>query len=300
MFETSVEAAGESAILSKNDALKSLYQFVTVDMAVFSIVEEPEDDYRRLPSQQLCILLVKRGENPHAAQWVLPSGFVRPDETVGRAARREMRDEAGLSNIYMEQLYTFNKRGYDTRTWVTNCAYMALADTDRLYLRPGGDVQQAAWFRMNCQLLSEKRDTTFSGCTITYRYQYELVGASCTINCGIEHKVVHTREAISNEYAILESDGLAYDNARIIACALDRLRGKLEYTSIALHLMPARFTLTELQKVYEIILGKPLLPAAFRRKIAGMVRGTDQYTSSAGHRPSQLFERDWEGIARMY
>ena len=68
------------------------------------------------------------------------------------------------------------------------------------------------------------------------------------------------------EYKITENNGLAFDHARIITYALERLRGKVEYSGLALHLMPPEFTLTQLQQVYEVILGKRLLKAAFRRK----------------------------------
>ena len=54
--------------------------------------------------------------------------------------------------------------------------------------------------------------------------------------------------------------------------------------------MPELFTLTELQKVYEIIQGKELLAAAFRRKISNMVIETDKFTKDVGHRPSKLFK----------
>jgi hypothetical protein len=97
------------------------------------------------------------------------------------------------------------------------------------------------------------------------------------------------------DYEIVSNDGLAFDHAKIIACAIDRLRGKVNYTDIALHLMPMLFTLTELQQVYEVIMDKELLKAAFRRKVADLVVETDHYTENAGHRPSRLYRRNLEG-----
>jgi len=89
---------------------------------------------------------------------------------------------------------------------------------------------------------------------------------------------------------IVESNGIAFDHAKIIEYGIERLRNKIMYTDIAFNLMPELFTLTELQKVYEIILDKKLLKANFRRKIAPMVIETDEYTKDAGHRPSKLFK----------
>ena len=71
--------------------------------------------------------------------------------------------------------------------------------------------------------------------------------------------------------------------------AIERLRNKIEYTDIVFNLMPPLFTLTELQQVYEVILGKELLAAAFRRKIAGSVAETNESRKDAGHRPSKLY-----------
>lgn len=82
---------------------------------------------------------------------------------------------------------------------------------------------------------------------------------------------------------------LAFDHNLIIAEALKRLQGKINYTDIVFHMMPAEFTISELQEVYELILGKKLLPAAFRRTIFDKLEDTGKMTSNAGHRPSRIF-----------
>jgi hypothetical protein len=98
---------------------------------------------------------------------------------------------------------------------------------------------------------------------------------------------------------VIESHGIAFDHAKIIAYGIERLRSKVEYTDIAFNLMPKRFTLTELQQVYEVILDKELLKANFRRKIAAMVTETNEYTRDAGHRPSKLFRfnPNWTNVS---
>ncbi|MDE5931427.1 MAG: ADP-ribose pyrophosphatase, partial [Lachnospiraceae bacterium] len=82
---------------------------------------------------------------------------------------------------------------------------------------------------------------------------------------------------------------LAFDHNMIIEEALKRLRGKINYTDIVFHMMPQEFTISELQEVYEIILGKKLLAAAFRRTIAEKLEDTGKMTSNAGHRPSRIY-----------
>ncbi len=82
---------------------------------------------------------------------------------------------------------------------------------------------------------------------------------------------------------------LAFDHNQMIEEALKRLRGKINYTDIVFHMMPEEFTISELQEVYELILGKKLLPAAFRRTISDKLEDTGRMTSNAGHRPSRIF-----------
>lgn len=299
MSENENPIVSEEKFLREYSADAYVHPSVAADMVIFTVKDARKDNYRKLPEKQLCVLLIRRGKHPFLGQWALPGGFVRPDETVGGAARRELLEETGLDNVYMEQLYTFSEPDRDPRTWVISSAHMALVDSTDLQPVAGDDADRAAWFRCSSQLLSETRETHTNGCTVIKRYELHLTGENEEITCTLEHKVSYTSHSMKDEYAIIENTGLAFDHAHILASALERLRGKVEYSGIALHLMPTRFTLTQLQQVYEVILGRPLLAAAFRRKIAPLVRGTDEYTSNAGHRPSQLFERNWDAIAEL-
>jgi len=85
---------------------------------------------------------------------------------------------------------------------------------------------------------------------------------------------------------------LAFENERIIEYSNQRLRNKLEYTNVAYSLLPERFTLTELQRVYEAILGEPLDKRNFRRRVVGLgiVRETGKTVKYGAHRPAMLFE----------
>jgi 8-oxo-dGTP diphosphatase len=83
---------------------------------------------------------------------------------------------------------------------------------------------------------------------------------------------------------------LAFDHARILACAVTRLRNKLEYTTVGFELLPRKFTLTALQRLHEAILGKPLDKRNFRRKILslGLVMPTEEMEAT-GRKPAQLY-----------
>jgi len=84
---------------------------------------------------------------------------------------------------------------------------------------------------------------------------------------------------------------LAFDHEQIIEYALNRLRGKLDYTTIAFNLLPEQFTLRELQRVYEIIEHKPLDKRNFRKKIlaTGILEDTGAKKMEGTHRPARLY-----------
>ncbi|MFD8937820.1 NUDIX domain-containing protein [Streptomyces sp. NPDC059578] len=111
---------------------------VTVDLAVFTVRDAT-----------LHVLLVERGEQPHQGRWALPGGFVLPRESAGRAARRELAEETGLSadtvaGLHLEQLRTYSEPDRDPRMRVVSVAYAALVP-DPPEPRGGGDARRARW-----------------------------------------------------------------------------------------------------------------------------------------------------------
>ncbi len=248
---------------------------VASDIVIFTVADLPEPNRRKLTGKELCVLLIRRGGHPYLNCWALPGGFVRPAETVGAAAYRELLEETGVNSGHLEQLYTFSTPGRDPRTWVMSCAHMALVDGKSILPKAGDDASDASWFRL-----------TF-GASGNGRYRLTLTHGDISLSA----LVTQAPDADCEGMKIVENQGLAFDHAKIIACAVQRLRNKLDYTDLALNLMPEQFTLTELQQVYETILDKSLLKAAFRRKVAHLVRETGEYTENTGHRPSQRFRR---------
>jgi 8-oxo-dGTP diphosphatase len=83
---------------------------------------------------------------------------------------------------------------------------------------------------------------------------------------------------------------LAFDHGDILAAAVARLRGKVEYTSLPAFLLPREFTLTELQRAYEIVLDRALEKSAFRTRVlaAGLVEPVPK-TRQGPNRPAQLY-----------
>ncbi|MGG4461372.1 NUDIX domain-containing protein [Brevibacillus porteri] len=262
---------------------------VTVDMLVFTVMDELEENYRKLSPKSLKILLVKRGEHPYIGQWALPGGFVTPGESLEEAARRELRTETNVDDIYLEQLYTWGDTGRDPRTWVISTSYMALVDSSSLQLQAGDDADEAEWYRIEDRWLKETKTATPDGSITEKWLELRLVHESEELSATIKITKTVTGRTVRETREIVETNNIAFDHAKIIQYALERLRNKIEYTDIAFALMPELFTLSDLQQVYEVVLGRELLAAAFRRKVADKVLETNQYRKHAGHRPSKYF-----------
>ena len=198
---------------------------VTVDVLLFTIREE-----------KLQLALIKRGIEPFKNCWAIPGGFVRMDEELEEAARREIEEETGVRDVFLEQLYTFGAPDRDPRTRVITIVYFALVPGEHLTLRADTDASDASWFATD------------------------------------------------------ELPALAFDHNEIVEVGIERLKAKIEYSNVAYGLLPARFRLSELQRVYEIILGRALDKRNFRKRVLalGLVEATDKFSSGA-HRPAQLF-----------
>lgn len=102
-----------------------------------------------LDEGDLKVMLVKRGVEPFQGKWALPGGFVRPDETLEQAALRELAEETGLREVYLEQLYTFGDLDRDPRGRVVSVAYYALVAMAGRAIKAATDAAQAAWFAIN-------------------------------------------------------------------------------------------------------------------------------------------------------
>ncbi len=244
---------------------------VATDILVFGISSLIKENYKKLDAKKMSILLVKRDTYPYKDKWCLPGGFVGIDEELDEAPQRILKRETGVENIYLEQLYTFGGVKRDPRMRVITSSYMALVDKDKL------SINNACWF----DIINQDEENGLV--TITLSNGYE----------DIKFVIKKTlRELTTDRYSfsIVENKDLAFDNPLIILSGIERLKNKIEYTDIVFNMMPKYFTLGELQKVYEVILGKKLLDPAFRRIIADKVEPTDEYKTGEGHRPSRLFK----------
>ncbi len=90
---------------------------------------------------------------------------------------------------------------------------------------------------------------------------------------------------------IATGEGIAFDHAKIVAYGRERIRNKVNWTDIAFSLLPEEFTLPQLQRVYEILLGQTLYKANFRKKMADRIVETEKMASGNAHRPSRIYRK---------
>lgn len=206
---------------------------VAVDLLVFTV----KDD-------RLKIVLVRRSEHPFKDMLSLPGVFVGINETLDEAAARGAREEAGLADIYFEQLYTWGDIDRDPRMRIISVSYLSLTPAEKLTLSAGSRTSSAELYDVEELLASDEE--------------------------------------------------LAFDHRKIIGYGRERIRNKTEYSRIAFEFLPKEFTLPQLQRVYEILLGKPLYKANFRRRVAPLIDETERMTSGDAHRPSRIYREKTE------
>ncbi len=198
---------------------------VAVDTVLFAI-----------ESGHLRTYLVQLKRGPLSGRWAFPGGLVRMGELLDDAAQRELKASTGLTDSYLEQLFTFGDPSRDPRSHVVSVAYMALISDPASVAPPSPKYAAGRWFEVDAL------------------------------------------------------PPLAYDHALIAAYALRRLRSKLEYTNIAYAMLPPAFTFAELERLYSVILQRPLDRRNFRRRILAMGLLKKMPTIRRGaHRPAALY-----------
>ena len=262
----------EEEFLKEYDPSKFDRLAVTTDILIFSISEEYDDNYRKLSNKHFSVLLVKRDNYPYKDKWCLPGGFIKVDEDIEDAPLRILKNETGISDIYLEQLYTYGGVDRDPRMRVISTSYMALVDKNRLRDKL---KDNASWFNITKEEDKNNIYVTLDNGTDILKYTIK--------------KILKEKTTDRYKFTVTENTSLAFDHPLVITSGMERLKNKVSYTDVVFNMMPKYFTLGELQQVYEIILGKKLLDPAFRRIISDKVEKTDKVKTGGGHRPSILF-----------
>ena len=204
---------------------------LTIDCVVFGLDVEQKD---------LKVMLIQRAIPPFEGQWALPGGFVRVNEALQDTALRELKEETGIEQVYLEQLFTFGALKRDPRERVVTVAYYALVNLNEHRIQATTDARKAAWF------------------------------------------------------SVSDVPRLAFDHEQILEAALQRLKGKVRYEPIGFELLPKKFTLGQLQTLYEMVLDRKLDRRNFRKKILGMelLADTGEVEEDLAHRAARLYQFD--------
>lgn len=212
-----------------------------------------------IQAESLRTLLVRRTEHPAIGRWALPGGFVRMEESLDAAAARVLADKAGIAGVYLEQLYTFGRPDRDPRMRVISVAYYALVERALLDRAPIGEHTRL--------------------CTVCVPWAGEMGGG------------VDLLDDLGDE---IET---AFDHREMVGMAVRRLRGKLNYAPVGYALLPPEFTLLQLQRVHEIILGTRTNKDSFRRRMlaSGELEQTGALQDGVDFRPAALYRRVPQG-----
>ena len=202
---------------------------LTVDCVVFGLADT-----------ELKVLLIERSLPPFQGCWALPGGFVELEESLEASALRELQEETGIKQVFLEQLYTFGAVDRDPRERVVSVAYYALVNLSEHPVQAASDARRAEWF------------------------------------------------------AVATIPALAFDHDQVLAQALARLKGKVRYEPIGFELLPKKFTLTQLQNLYEMILGLALDKRNFRKRILSMdlLIALEEMQKDVSHRAARLYQFD--------
>jgi 8-oxo-dGTP diphosphatase len=200
------------------------------------------------------VALYERPDHPDQGRLAVPGGFVRIDESLDDAARRVLAEKAGLRDVFVEQLYTFGDPGRDPRGRIVTVAFVALVDAGRFHADSCG---QAGLLRRR----------------VVVPWPGETGGPVEVID-------EHDRNSL-----------LAFDHDSIIGMAVKRVRGKLDYTPVGFQLLPAEFTLRQLQDVHETVRGEAVNKDSFRRRMlaSGHLEASGTHEQRVTWRPAELY-----------
>ena len=184
---------------------------MTADILVISVSSKNTNNYRKNDKKMMSVLLVKRDEYPYKDKWCLPGGFMNPEkETLEECAFRVLKKETNISDIYIEQLYTFDAINRDPRTRVVSISFVALVDKNKLKTK----VENASWFDIIS--INEKNNIV----------DIVLNNDNETINISIKKEL---RNKSTNRYNFItkENKSIAFDHDKVILAGIERIKNKI-------------------------------------------------------------------------
>lgn len=238
---------------------------VNVDILLLSVSDEKQVNYRLSTKKHMSVLLMPTKEG----KWALPGNVLDINDDLDEFPKKLLKNDLNIENVYVEQLYTFGNVNRNKNIREVSVSYIGLVDKNNLKETKG------TWFNISYEEVNNK---------VTVKLESDKDVIIFTIK-----KVLRALTSDRYDFNILENDKLVLDHPKIILSGIERLKSKVLYTDIVFNMMPEKFALGDLQKVYEVILNKKLLDPAFRRIIQSKVEKLDEMKTGVGHRPSYLY-----------
>jgi hypothetical protein len=194
-------------------------------------------------------------------QWFLPGGYMKKDENLESAAIRILRERTQLDKIFLQEFAVFSELNRSEEAFK--------------------DFPDDLWHK--------KRFISVGYYALVNHKDVSPIGDELSESCDW---------IILDE---LESQNITMDHKQIIEKALNTLREQISYKPIGLNLLPEKFTLSELQKLYEAILGRTLNRGNFYRKIKniGILKKLDEKRKGGAHKAPDLYTFDQENYFKI-
>lgn len=271
----------------------------TTDTLIFTIQNKEGIETNDLDDRELKILMIQRSDHPYINNWSLPGGFVEKDENLDCGALRELEEETGVKNVYIEQLYTWGDVYRDPRDRIISTSYMALVDSSELNISAGDDAKDARWFTVNQKIVQINKKITDNGYIREKIVKVILTNDDIILKGKIKITTTVEGRLRKVKREIVDRDNIGFDHVLIIRYALERLKNKVEYTDIMFNLLPEYFTIAEAYKAYQLITGKDDTIQNFRKKfisVRKMLIDTNMTSKKYSPRPAKLYKLniDWD------
>jgi 8-oxo-dGTP diphosphatase len=196
----------------------------------------------------------------YAGIWALPGGFILKEEHMDDAAKRILQQRTGVDDIYMQQFHVFSEPGRSTKK------------INKQFLKNVGLDMEESWM--------------FD--------RFLTVGYTALVDFTKVQPVTDTISSDCKWFNIHEIPEMILDHRNILDKALDDLRMQLNYHPLGYNLLPEKFTMPELQKLYETILDRQLDRRNFQRKIVstGILKRLNETKKGVAHKAPYYYKFD--------
>ena len=260
---------------------------VTTDIVLFTL-DRNQTNVRKINIQGLQVLLIKRGSHPFRNKWALPGGFCIPSETSLETARRELQEETGVTQPYLQPVGVYSEPDRDPRGWILSNAYMGIVQKNDCKLCADTDAWEAAWFTVT-DLQTGRNWLSKTAFTNTYLLILQREHSKEKLLVKWQETYELQTTFVKTGQKLLAHD-LAFDHGLIIGETLQDLLKNIRFDPRNIFpFFPETFTIGELRTCYEML--TQTKAPNFRRTILPYIEETQDTVSNTGYHPAKIYKR---------